>query len=185
MIRLRQAQISDAEFAAPLIQDTIGSIGLELTGMTTDAEAAQVIALFFRERGNRLSFTHTIIAEDASGIRPLGLALLYPGEWAQELDAPLREHLRMLGKPDTIITEGRAGELYVDTLAVIEQARGQGIGAKLLQEAQQRAKAQGLKLTLLAEERNPAIRLYTRAGLQQIAEETLAGHRYFRMSTGE
>lgn len=176
---LRAAQLFDAEFAAPLIQQTIGAIGLALTGTTNDTDAAHVIAEFFKQRGNRLSFTNVMIAE--LGGRPVGLAVLYAGELSQALDDPFREHLKLLGRTTQISSEGRTGELYLDTLALISDVRGQGLGGKMLAACAQKAAAQGLVLALLVEEGNPARRLYERSGFSPVGHEELAGHHYTRM----
>lgn len=180
-LRIRPAQTFDAAFAAPLIQEAIGRVGQHLTGTDNDGDAAHVIADFFVSRGNRLSFTHTLIAEGNGG-RPVGLAVLYPGDFAQALDAPFREHRRLLGLDPYIPAEAQVGELYLDTLATVAQARGQGVGTALLGACAGRARALGLPLTLLVEDGNPAARLYARSGFLPAGERELAGHRYTRLA---
>ena len=178
---IRPAQTFDAEFAAPLIQEAIGAIGHHLTGTDNDADAAHVIAQFFPLRGHRLSFTNVLMAEGEGG-QPLGLAVLYPGDLAAALDDIWRAHRRSLGLEGEITTEARPGELYLDTLATLPAARGQGIGAALLGACAGRAREQGLTLTLLVEDGNPARRLYERQGLREVGREELAGHHYARLS---
>ena len=97
---------------------------------------------FFPLAGNRLSHTHTLIAEGPGG--PLGLAVAYPGSEAEALDAPFHERLRALGLPDRIDPEAGPDELYLDTLAVAEGARGQGVGRLLLDAVAARARESGL-----------------------------------------
>lgn len=180
-LTIRPAQVFDAAFAAPLIQDTIGKIGLELTGTRDDTDAAHVIAEFFALRGNRLSFTHTLIAEREG--RPLGLAVAYPGDLAHALDEPFRAHRDSLGLPPGVDSEGVPGELYLDTLAVTEAARGQGLGGQLLEAAAERARATGLpRVGLLVEDGNPAARLYARQGFRVTGWRDLAGSRYAHMT---
>lgn len=179
MVTVRPAQTFDAAFAAPLIAQTIGSIGHALTGTASDDEAAHVIAQFFPLRGHRLSFTHTLIAE--RGGVPLGLAVLYPGEFALQLDQPFRDFLHSRGLPGEVVSEGLPGELYLDTLAVSDGARGQGIGAELLRACAGKAAQAKLPLALLVEETNPAQRLYTRHGFHEAGRLTLAGHTYLRL----
>ena len=182
-LHIRPAQPSDAGFAAPLVSATIGAIGHVLTGTDNDDDAAQVIGQFFGQRGNRLSFTHTLLAE-VSG-RPVGLAVLYPGELARALDDPFRAHRRMLGLSPEVVSEGQPGELYLDTLALVPAARGQGYGAALLQACAARARACGLPLALLVEDGNPAERLYRRQGFRPVGRMEVAGHGYTRMMWGE
>lgn len=177
--QVRAAVPADAAFAAPLIQATIGAIGHTLTGEPDDAGAARVIADFFARPGHRLSAEYTLLL--AEGDVPLGLAVLYPGDRAAVLDAPFRDRLRALGRPDRIVAEARPGELYLDTLAVAEAARGRGLGSVLLAACAARAAAAGLPMALLVEEGNPAGRLYHRLGFAGDEEVTVAGHRYLRL----
>ncbi len=163
----------------PLIQTTIGAIGWTLTGTDNDDDAAAIVGQFFRQRGNRLSFTNTLIAEHTD--RPVGLAVLYPGELARDLDLPLREHRRLLGLDPEITAEGQPGELYLDTLALIPSARGQGWGGQLLDACAAKADALGLPLALLVEDDNPAARLYTRHGFVPVEHVEVAGHGYTRL----
>lgn len=180
-MRIRPAQTFDAAFAAPLIQEAIGAVGHHLTGTDNDGDAAHVIAEFFVARGNRLSFTHTLIAEGDGG-RPVGLAVLYPGEFAQPLDMPFREHRRSLGLDPAIPSEAGAGELYLDTLATVAGARGQGVGTALIKTCAERARSLGLPLTLLVEGGNPAARLYARSGFVPVGRQDLVGHTYTRLA---
>lgn len=177
--QVRPTVPTDAAFAAPLIQATIGAIGHTLTGEPDDAGAARVIAEFFARPGHRLSFEFALLLEE-DGV-PLGLAVLYPGDRAAALDAPFKSRLRALGRPDRVAAEARSGELYLDTLAVAEVARGRGLGATLLAACVARAAAAGLPLALLVEEGNPAERLYRRQGFAGDEVVTVAGHRYLRL----
>ncbi|GGR78976.1 GNAT family N-acetyltransferase [Deinococcus sedimenti] len=177
-VLIRPAHPFDAAFAVPLIQATIGRIGHALTGVTDDVTAERTLLGFYPLRGNRLSFEHQFIAQSPIG-EPLGLILAYPGALAQGLDDPFRERLRSLGLPGHVESEGTPGELYVDTLAVTEAARGRGIGARLLDAAADRAVALGLhRVGLLVEDGNPAARLYTRQGFRPAGKRALAGGTY-------
>ncbi|MFC4427487.1 GNAT family N-acetyltransferase [Deinococcus navajonensis] len=180
-VHIRPAQTFDAAFAAPLIQATIGPIGRALTGTETDEEAAHVLAEFFPLRGHRLSFTHTLIAE--VGPQPAGLLVAYPGDLAPDLDGLFREHRRSRGLSPGTEPEGQPGELYLDTLAVVAEHRGQGLGAALLEAAARRAVTQGLgRLGLLVEAGNPAARLYARQGFRPTGERLVAGTRYIHLA---
>lgn len=180
-VTLRPAQAFDAAFAAPLIQETIGKIGMELTGTRTDADAAHVLAEFFPLRGHRLSFTHTLLAERAG--RPLGLAVAYPGDLAHALDEPFRVRRVSLGLPPGLESEGQPGELYLDTLAVTVEARGQGVGGLLLEAVTRRAAQLGLaRVGLLVEDGNPAARLYARHGFQAVGRREVAGGIYAHLT---
>lgn len=174
-VQLRPAHPFDAAVAVPLIQGAIGRIGHALTGVTDDVAAERTLLGFYPLRGNRLSFEHQLIAQSPMG-EPVGLILMYPGELGEVLDEPFRERLRALGLPDRIESGGTPGELYVDTLAVTEAARGQGLGARLLDAAAGRAAVLGLhRVGLLVEDGNPAARLYARQGFRPAGTRALAG----------
>lgn len=177
-VLIRPAHPFDAAFAVPLIQGTIGRIGHALTGVTDDVAAERTLLGFYPLRGNRLSFEHQLIAQSPMG-EPLGLIITYPGELGEVLDEPFRERLRALGLPDRIESGGTPGELYVDTLAVTQAARGRGLGARLLDAAVERAAALGLhQVGLLVEDSNPAARLYARQGFRPAVTRAQAGGTY-------
>ncbi len=179
-VTVRPAQPLDAPFAVPLIQATIGPVGLALTGAASDHEAERILLGFFARPGHRLSFEHTWVAERAG--EALGVLVGYPGSDARALDAAFRKWRRSRGLPGAVTSEGRPGEWYVDTLAVSEPARAQGLGAQLLQEAAAQATRCGLpRVGLLVEKGNRAAALYRREGFQEAGERTLAGHRYQHM----
>ncbi|UBV43398.1 GNAT family N-acetyltransferase [Deinococcus taeanensis] len=176
-VTVRPARPFDAAFAVPLIQETIGKIGLALTATSSATEAQRVLLGFFPLRDNRLSHQNVLIAERAG--QPLGLAVTYAGADAARLDEPFRERLRALGLPGEVISEGTPGELYVDTLAVLPGARGQGVGTLLLSAAADRAAGLGLtQVGLLVEDGNPAARLYGRLGFRPAGTRRLAGGTY-------
>ncbi len=179
-VAIRPAAAFDAAFAVPLVQQTIGRVGLALTGADSDTGAARAMLGFFPLRGNRLSYQNVLIA--ARGPEPLGLLLAYPGADAHALDDPFRERLASLGLPEQVESEGTPGELYVDTLAVTEAARGQGVGAALLAAAAGQARARGLdRVGLLVEDGNRAATLYARMGFRPAGTRTLAGGTYTHM----
>lgn len=174
---IRPATPDDAVFAAPLIQATIGRIGWALTGAQSDEASAPVIQARWAQPGHRLSFAQARVLEGRG--QPLGLAVAYPGADAWALDEPWRAHLRALGQPGDIESEGTPGELYLDTLAVVPNARGQGLGARLLADTADWAAGLGLpRVGLLVEADNPAARLYARAGFHPVGTRQLAGGTY-------
>lgn len=179
-VTARPATSDDAAFVVPLMQQTIGHIGLMLTGTTSDAEAEPVMMDLFARPGNRLSHRNVWIA--ATSDQTLGFLLGYPGAESENLDEPLRASLRQSGLPDDFLSEGAPDEWYVDTLAVTPQARGRGVGALLLHEAAGQAARHGLhRVGLLVEHGNRAIRLYSREGFVVQEERTLGGHVYDHM----
>lgn len=177
---IRRATPHDARFATPLIQETIGSIGLALTGARGDEEAANVISAFFGQRANRLSFENTFVAE-VDG-QPAGLLVAYDGARADDLDEPFRERLRSLGLPHRIDPETRAGEFYLDTIVVHEVHRGRGLAKQLILAAEAEARTLHLPTALLVSPSNAvAWGLYKALGYEEDARLTVAGHAYVHL----
>ncbi len=159
-MQLRPATPQDAAFAAPLIAEAYGPLAQALTAQQDRAGAIALLQDWFCQEPHRL-----------------GLMVRYSGEEAAQLEAPMRAHLRALGKRGDFPTEARAGELYIDALATAPEARGRGVGLALLRAAQAEAAQRHLRgAALLVEPGNPAERLYARAGFQPRGELLLPGH---------
>ena len=62
-------------------------------------------------------------------------------------------------------------EVRIMDIALLPEHRGSGIGAKLLRELQDEARAAGKTLTIHVERFNPALRLYERLGFKQIEDK--------------
>lgn len=62
-------------------------------------------------------------------------------------------------------------EIRIMDIALLPEARGTGIGAKLLRELQDEARSAGKSLTIHVERFNPALRLYERLGFQQVEDK--------------
>ena len=61
--------------------------------------------------------------------------------------------------------EAKAGEFYIDSLAVSLPYRNQGVGTALIEKAKEMAKEKGISVvTLAVEPENRAKRLYQRLG---------------------
>lgn len=94
-------------------------------------------------------------------------------------DAYYREHYA--GAEFLILEwDGQAvGRLYVDRwpgeirlmdVALLPEARGQGVGTRLLRELQDEARAAGKPLRIHVERFNPALRLYERLGFRVLED---------------
>ncbi|CAJ1956761.1 unnamed protein product [Cylindrotheca closterium] len=69
---------------------------------------------------------------------------------------------------ESLMHKPAKGEFYIDTLAVTSEARGKGVGTKLLKWAEDLARQKGdSKLQLGVMQGNPAERLYTRFGFEE------------------
>lgn len=163
---IRPARTEDAPQAAPLLCAAWGNLGLALTGGDDTAEAQRIVADFFVQEGNRVSYANALVAEHEG--RVIGVAVCYHGNQAEALDHPLTAQLRArTGNPTaTIQTEAAPDEFYLDTLSVHSDYQRRGIGSALMRAFEQRAAERGChKLALLVEEENEiAFRLYAKLG---------------------
>ena len=163
-IEIRQALIEDASAIAPLIYDAIGDIANNLTGEQELPKILASLEHFVTEKTNRHSHLNTYVAVQQNKV--LGIVVLYNGKQGYQLDRQLEEQLADKGIHVTLDVEAHDDEYYIDTICVSKEARGLGIGTKLLQFAEVRAKELGHdKISLNVElVKTDARRLYERIG---------------------
>jgi ribosomal protein S18 acetylase RimI-like enzyme len=149
-ITLRPATPDDADPAAALVYETMGSLGDYLFGHASDGGTIRVLAALFRERGHFLSYQYSILAEAEGTV--VGIAQEMP---ESELSKATLQLVRALvkcygwkaavrlawrGFPLAFEGDAEAGEYYVSTLAVAPAYRNRGIGRILLEDAERRAR---------------------------------------------
>jgi ribosomal protein S18 acetylase RimI-like enzyme len=163
---IRQATPEDAAQTVPLICAASGNIAETLAGTRDGNEVLRVLGEFFQQEGNRLSYRNTLVAERQGVV--VGALVSYHGSRCEELDRPFldrqqAEHGRIIME---IAMEAQPDEYYLDSIAVAESVRGQGIATALIARFEQLAIMLGYdKVALLAEESNkPAYRLYRKLG---------------------
>jgi ribosomal protein S18 acetylase RimI-like enzyme len=174
---------SDSAKAVPLIRQEIGHIAFVLTGTTDGQETDSILGDFFGQEGTRISYQNTLVLEEEGEL--LGLAIIYHGAKAEELDEPLqRAAARKSGDPNYCIpTEAEPTEFYLDTLSVSPRCQGKGYGCQLIEAACARARNLGdTRMALLVEVDNPgAKRLYERLGFCVDYTKWIAGKEYFHL----
>ncbi len=135
-------------------------------------------SLVCREK-SQYSYLNTLVALDADG-QPCGICVSYDGARLQELRQAFVDAMRVHFGRDfsRIDDETAAGELYVDSLAVREDARGKGIATALLHAVMDKAKSLGVAhVGLLVDKDNPrAQRLYARVGFEYVNDTAWGGH---------
>jgi ribosomal protein S18 acetylase RimI-like enzyme len=181
---IRQAVPGDAEKGVPLIIQALGQLAFVLSGTSEPDETAAVLAEFFRQEDNRISYQNALVMEEDGEL--VGLVILYSGARARELDAPL-ERAAAIKSGDSnyrIPPEPEPSEYYLDTLSIDPHYQGKGYGRKLIEAACDHARALGhLGIALLADvENGAAIRLYKRAGFHADNTEWIAGEEYVHMT---
>lgn len=176
MLSLRKATIDDALFI---------SKGFHMAMLYDDATSQQ-IELFAHHICVRpdvlYSWKNTLIAE-VNGI-PAGMLTSYDGRYYHEMRgrtmALIKKHLGI--EFNNMEDEAETGEYYLDSLAVMPEFRGNGIGRTLLQKGIDQGHALGLTVTLAVDPSNPiAKRLYLSLGFVSAGTLFIFGHNYEKM----
>lgn len=130
-------------------------------------------------RNTQYSYENTICAADGDG-RIVGISVSYDGSRLYELrQAFIDGALQEFGLDHSGMSpETQAGELYLDSLAVLPEYRGQGIATLLLEATAEKARRTGAgPLGLLVDKGNPnAERLYNKVGFRYVGDNEWGGH---------
>jgi ribosomal protein S18 acetylase RimI-like enzyme len=176
---LRPAAPDDAEPAAALIYETAGTLGDYVFGTIGRNETVRVLAVLFRRERHLFSYDTATLA--VSGGEVVGIVQAMPGADLLRTGARLvreyarcygwRSALRLAGRayPLAFEPDAKAGEYYVETLAVAPSRRNQGIGGMLLAEAQRRGRQLGFTICSLSVmlHNTDALRFYRRMGFHE------------------
>lgn len=134
--------------------------------------------------GTQYSYENTLCAL-GDGDQVVGIAVCYDGGELHRLRRAFIEETRTRFGRDfsDMPDETEAGELYLDSLCVLKECRGQGIATTLLHAAARWASAKGIgKVGLLVDYSNPrAERLYLNAGFQYAGDKPWGGHKLKHM----
>ncbi|MBR5456601.1 MAG: GNAT family N-acetyltransferase [Bacteroidaceae bacterium] len=125
---------------------------------------------------SQYSYRNALVAE-VDGV-PAGAVVGYDGANLHVLREPLLELVELrMGKVLEIEDETSAGEFYVDSIAVLPEYRGRGVGRALLADLCRRVFAKGFdKVGLLVDVTNPkAENLYASLGFRRVNPTTFLG----------
>jgi len=179
---IRSATPNDAPFVAPLMVQAMPELACKFIGSDNPSDAIPVFEYFFRQENNQYSYRNTLVYVDGSEIS--GFINAYDGADLLRLRSPFLEYLAEHGFSNfDLEPETKAGEFYLDTLSVVKEMQGRGIGSKLIIAMMDRAAMLGhQKIGLLAEVNNiSAKKLYERLGFIDDEIVDLAGGRYWHM----
>src|SRR5690606_4151594 len=123
MIKIRKATPADAIAVAPIMLTAMKEIVYYLIGEQNEEKAIAFLAQHISQPGNQYSYEHIFVAEEDGKI--IGEICLYPGASLEQLRTPILEYLRTHYQRDLELgNETQDGEIYIDTIAVSEEARG-------------------------------------------------------------
>ena len=134
----------------------------------------KMMTILVEREDSQYSYQNTLVAMDAEQV--VGISVSYDGGCLHELAAK-----EQIGKDHSgMDDETQAGELYLDSLAVLPEYRCQGIARKLLLATKERANLLGLpRVGLLVDKDNPiGEALYTSVGFQYVNDNQWGGHPY-------
>jgi ribosomal protein S18 acetylase RimI-like enzyme len=164
---IRPARKSDAAALAILVD--IAGEGLPAWLWSTLKAPGQSVLEFGRSRAARdtgaFSWRNATVAEIDGEIA----ACLVDYRLADPYDAGDLDDLPAVVRPLVVLESAAPGSWYVNVLATFPEFRGQGLGARLLALAQDRARAAGAAALsiIVAGENSGAVRLYTRTGYRE------------------
>ena len=164
MIRIRRATIEDVAYIAEGIYHAF-----LLEDEALYNQWIKILKEVCEQEDTHYSYRNTWIAE-VDGERA-GMMIAVDGEHYREQRDKMYPQLKGLfdvafGKGwDEMEDEAKAGEFYIDSLAVSLPYRNQGVGTALIEKAKDLAKEKGISVvTLAVEPENRAKKLYQRLG---------------------
>ena len=138
----------------------------------------KMMTMLVERENSQYSYRNTLVAMD--GDKVIGISVSYDGARLHELRRAFIEAAKKyIGKDHSgMDDETQAGELYLDSLAVLPEYRRQGIARKLLKVTKERANRLGLPCVgLLVDKDNPiGEALYTSIGFRYINDNQWGGH---------
>ncbi len=138
----------------------------------------KMMTMLVERENSQYSYRNTLVAMD--GDKVIGISVSYDGARLHELRRAFIEAAKKyIGKDHSgMDDETQAGELYLDSLAVLPEYRRQGIARKLLKATKERANRLGLPCVgLLVDKDNPiGEALYTSIGFRYINDNQWGGH---------
>ena len=168
-IKIREAVAADA----PLV----GRVVLMALHYDDTHPLASIFARLAAREVSQYSYRNALVAEIGGAV--VGAIIGYDGARLEELRKPLYELMvEKFGGVRPVEDETSAGEFYLDSLAVLPQWRGRGVGGALLSAARDRAFAAGHeRVGLIVDFENPrAEALYNSLGFERVNATTFLGH---------
>ena len=168
-INIREAAVDDASL--------VGEVVLMALGYDNTHPMAPIFAELAARELSQYSYRNALVAE-VDGVA-VGAIIGYDGARLDELRKPLYELMvERFGSVRQVEDETSAGEFYLDSLAVLPQFRGKGVGGALLVAARDRAFVAGYeRVGLIVDFANPrAEALYNSLGFERVNVIKFLGH---------
>lgn len=178
-VTFRAATAQDADIIAAALSMAIGE---DCSRLYCGDRYMEVFEELASSEYSQYSYRNAMVAE-ADGVAA-GAVIGYDGARLHELRKVTLETIRRhTGELRQVTDETVPGEFYLDSIGVLAEFRGYGIGRKLIHAICERAKAEGhCKAGLLVDFENPAAeRLYTSIGFRRVGINRFQGHDMWHM----
>lgn len=178
-IIIRKAIKDDSALIAKVVAMAIGEDTAIIYGGVNYMKTFEEIALL---DNSQYSYRNAFVAEIDGNVA--GAVVGYDGAELYNLrKATLDVISKHTGKELQITDETDASEFYLDSLAVMPEYRGYGVGSKLILAMKERAFSEYKKpLGLLVDFENPdAERLYKSLGFERVEVKDFMGHKMWHL----
>ncbi|WP_103609149.1 GNAT family N-acetyltransferase [Campylobacter concisus] len=178
---IKNAQKQDAKICIKLLNLAMEDIAYKLSGYDDPARSDEILEKFFKSETNRLSYKNVYVYKRDEQI--IAAMCAYFGGDAWQLDSEISQHLKALGKDAQIEKECFDDEFYIDSIAVDEKFRGQGLAKELILHSFARAKELGhKKVSLIVDVNKPKVRkFYESLGFKFNVKKIVNLHEYDHM----
>lgn len=178
---ITQASKQDALRCIELLNLAMDDIAFALSGTSDRLKSNEILTSFFTQDVNRLSYKNIYVFKHENEI--VGAVCAYFGGDIESLDAPILDHLKKSNPSAKVEKECFDDEFYIDSIAVDERFRGQGIAGKLIRFIFEVAKIKEYKkVSLIVDQAKVKEReFYERLGFVTDQEITINSHKYYHM----
>lgn len=178
---IKNAQKQDAKICIKLLNLAMEDIAYKLSGYDDPVKSDEILEKFFESETNRLSYKNVYIYKRDDVI--IAAMCAYFGGDTAKLDREISQHLKALGKDAQIEKECFDDEFYIDSIAVDEKFRGQGLAKELILHSFARAKELGhKKVSLIVDVNKPKVRkFYESLGFKFNTKKIINLHEYDHM----
>lgn len=178
---IKNAQKQDAKICIKLLNLAMEDIAYKLSGYDDPVKSDEILEKFFVSETNRLSYKNVYVYKRDDVI--IAAMCAYFGGDAWQLDREISQHLKALGKDAQIEKECFDDEFYIDSIAVDEKFRRQGLAKELILHSFARAKELGYKkVSLIVDINKPKVRkFYESLGFKFNTKKIINLHEYDHM----
>ena len=179
---IKNAQKQDAKICIKLLNLAMEDIAYKLSGYDDTVKSDEILEKFFKSETNRLSYKNVYVYKRDDVI--IAAMCAYFGGDVAKLDSEISQHLKALGKDAQIEKECFDDEFYIDSIAVDEKFRGQGLAKELILHSFARAKELGhKKVSLIVDINKPKVRkFYESLGFKFNTKKIINLHEYDHMT---